>query len=570
MTTPTLSDYVDMFRRRKAVFLIPFLILSSAAVAAAILLPAEYESRASIRIDRQEMPENVVGTTVVTRYVNEQLDALDQEVMTGSNLWDIAEEFDLFPELRAEGARGEVVRKMRSNTRREISYVDVGEEERRGTSVAVGFTVTHASADPQAASQVVNAIADRYIAVNDEARRQRARRLTAFLQSQMDELETRIAQYEEDLAVFKAQHAGSLPEFTQFNMQRMENIEDQIDRLDETINGLEQQRINLEAQIAQVDPQVDIRGRDRDALSAAQQVDRLRVDYLTLSSRYAPRHPDFGRLRRDLEALTGETRTAVELLDLIRRAEDERARLLEARREHGEDHPEVAQLAQSAGQHRERIRALARATTDGGEVRADNPAYIALRSRIDAVESELQSERQRRQSLRARVGEFDTRLVGSPDVERDYSRLQRRHETALAEQRELREKLLQAKNAERLEAHDIGERFTLTNRGSVPEYPVRPRRFGIAALGFVFAAGTSTGFAALAEYTDRTLRGARAVAAIWGAPPLAAIPVILNRRERMWRLTKRLAWLLLLAILIGAGAWYWMTFLAPPTEGGFW
>ena len=568
MTTPTFSDYAAMFRRRKAVFLMPFLLLSGAAVAAALLIPAEYESTASIRIDRQETPENVVGVNVVTRYVNEQLDALDQKVMTGDNFWAIAEEFDLFPELREEGERGEVVRNLRSKTRREVSYVDVGEEDRRGASVAVGFTVTHASRDPETASQVVNAVADLYIAANHEARRERARRLTAFLQSQMDEVEQRVAEYEEELAVFRSRHAASLPEFTQFNMQRTENIQDQLDRVDENINALEKQRIDLEAQIAQVDPQVDIRGRDRDELSAAQQVDRLRVDYLTMSSRYAPRHPDFGRLRRELEALTGETPTAGQLLELIGRAEEVRARLLEARRELGDDDSQVAQLARTAGQHRERIRGMSRAITDSGEVRADNPAYIALKSRIDAVESELESERQRRESLRARVSEFDSRLVGSAGVERDYSRLVRQHNNALAEQRELREKLLQARNTERLEANELGEHFTLTSRGTVPEYPARPQRLGIAALGFIVAAGTSTGFAALAEYADRTLRGARAVAAVWGAPPLAAIPVILNRRERLWRFTRRLFWLLLFSALIGAGAWYWMAFHAPPPGSG--
>ncbi len=557
-TTPSLSDYLGMFRHRKWLVAIPFILLFGASVAIATLLPPEYESTATIRIDRHQVPANLIQGAVVEGYVNEQLSNLAQGVMSTSSLWALVEEHDLFPESRNENARGILAADIRRKTRREILYVDVGEEEqRRNASVAVAFTVTFASSDPATAQIMANALAERYIEESDRVRAERSSRVTRFLRSQADELEKRIASHEEALARFKQANASSLPEFVQFNMARLENIQDQLDRISENINSLNQLRISLEAQLAQLEPRVNVLAGDRRELSPSNQVERLRLEYLSMAGAYAPRHPSFARLRNELQALIGQGQGAEEVLRLIQLAEADRSRLFELRQQGQTSGQEVASLERSVGMYRERLRTLNQ-PSDGESLQADNPAYLAVSSRLKGVESEIQTEIARRNALQQRVTDFDTRVVATAEVEREFRVLNRNLEHALREYNEVREKLLRAEAAERIESDQIGDRFTLVSMGGMPDEPARPMRLGIATLGFILAAGTSTGLAAVAEYFDRTLRGVRGVMAVWGAPPLAAIPVIRTTRERRVRLIRAIVgWAVSVTLLL---AFVWLLF----------
>ncbi len=568
LTVPSFADYIDMFRRRKMLLFLVFAMIFGGSVAAAMWLPAEYESTASIRIDRHHVPANLIQSTVVVGYVNEHLSNLGQAVMSTSSLWELAEQLDVYPELREAGARGELAATIRRKTRREILYVDVGEEEmRRNAAVAVAFTITHASADPETAMKVANGIAERYLEESDRARAEQAARLTRFLRTRTQELEQKISEHEDALEAFKTANASSLPQFVQFNMNRLEAIQDQIDRISEGINGLTQLRIGLEAQLSQIEPRMNVLAGDRRQLTPSNQVERLRLEYLTMAGSYAPRHPSFARLRNELQALVGQSDGASALLRLIQGAEADRTRLFEARADPDVDPAQIAALERAVGANRDRLNNFNR-SADGETVQADNPAYIAAVSRLRSVESDIASEMARREALQRRVTEFDTRVVSSPTVEREFQVLTRNHEQILREYEETRNKLLQAEAAERIESGQIGDRFTLTGKAAMPSEPARPMRAGIAALGFIFAAGTSTGIAALVEYFDKTVRGARGVLAVWGAPPLAAIPVYLTRRERRNRMLRAgLGWLLVVALIVAA-TWYGFAegFLAWPED----
>ncbi len=66
------------------------------AAALAFLLPPVYRSEATILIERQSIPSDVVETTV-TGYVQEQIEQLRQRINTRTNLLRIADQFDLYP-----------------------------------------------------------------------------------------------------------------------------------------------------------------------------------------------------------------------------------------------------------------------------------------------------------------------------------------------------------------------------------------------------------------------------------------------------------------------------------------
>ena len=90
------SEYWAILRRRRWNFLVPFSVVLLAAVMIAWLLPPTFRAQATILIQRQAIPQNLVATTV-TGYVQEQIEQIRQQIVTHTNLMEIAEKFDMYP-----------------------------------------------------------------------------------------------------------------------------------------------------------------------------------------------------------------------------------------------------------------------------------------------------------------------------------------------------------------------------------------------------------------------------------------------------------------------------------------
>ena len=59
-----LSDYVRIAQRRLAYVLVPFVIVAVAVVSLVVLIPPIYRSVGVIAVDSQQIPEDLVPTTI--------------------------------------------------------------------------------------------------------------------------------------------------------------------------------------------------------------------------------------------------------------------------------------------------------------------------------------------------------------------------------------------------------------------------------------------------------------------------------------------------------------------------
>ena len=86
-----------------------------------------------------------------------------------------------------------------------------------------------------------------------------------------------------------------------------------------------------------------------------------------------------------------------------------------------------------------------------------------------------------------------------------------------------------------LERDQRGERYALLEPPELPDAPDRPNRKAFLLLGLVLGIGRGIGYASIAEYMDRTIRGTQAVTGLLRAPPLAVIPYIPNGIDPPYR-----------------------------------
>jgi uncharacterized protein involved in exopolysaccharide biosynthesis len=93
--TRSLSDYVNIIRRRKKVFAIATGIVMVLVITATFLWPKTYRSQAIILIEQQDIPADLVQTTI-TSYAQQRIEEIKQRIMTIGNIIGIVEEFGLY------------------------------------------------------------------------------------------------------------------------------------------------------------------------------------------------------------------------------------------------------------------------------------------------------------------------------------------------------------------------------------------------------------------------------------------------------------------------------------------
>ncbi len=531
---PTIGDYWAILKRRKWYFLIPFGATLYVALMLAFGLPPIYRSQATILIERQEIPASVVETTV-TGYVQERLEAIRQRIMSPQKLWEIAEKLNLYPEERAAGKRQEVIKRLSDNIYVEMVDIKTSEAGSARQGIAtVAFTVAFEDPSPETARVVATELAELYMSENRRQRGEQAAEVSSFLEEEAERLAAEMAESEKKLAEFKKKHLGASPDLSKLNMRLMEQTENQIQRLDDRIRALEDRKMSLEAQLAITSPYKEVyTDKGARVQSPGERLSTLTAEYLRLSATYAQNHPDVVKLRREITALENQTGLNSGASSLVAKLSVQREELSKLRQRYSDEHPDVKKLQQSVAALERQLRNISvdRSMVITAPVKPDNPTYIALQTQLNSVIADIAADQSTRRKLEQKLAKYEARLAAAPAVERDFLALTRDYENAKKKYREIKDKLLEARMAEQLEAGGKGERFVLVAEPYVPNTPEKPNRLGIALLGGVLAFAFGLVGVAVKEYTDHTVRGSRGVMAISHAPPLVCIPYISNSED---------------------------------------
>ena len=523
------EDYFTILKRRKFAFGTPFVLILTVAILLAYMLPAVYRSEAMILIERQEIPSDLVETTV-TGFVQERIEGISKTLLTRENLWNIAEKYDLYPGYRSKENHFEVVTKLRDNIT--IDMVDVKANEpgqvRQGMAT-IAFTVAFESEDPYQTQAVSNELASLFIEENKRLRSQHTEEVSNFLVAEGERLNKQITELEIKLADFKQAQQSKLPELMKLNLTLYEKTDNEIERTKEEIRALDDRITALQAELAITKPNQDIfNDSGRKVLTGDERLSLLTAEYLRLSTRYTAQHPDLIKLRREIESLSGESNVSG-VTALIEKLTVLKDQLSKAKQQYSADHPDVLSL-QKAVAGVERGLQTASVTSQSSRISSapDNPRYVSLRTQLDAAVGNLKSEKAKLAQLNEKLQEYETRLFQTPAVERDYKLLTRDYDNATKKYNEIKDKQGEARLAMDLESSSKGQRFTIVQPAYLPNSPERPNRLGIALLGFLLACAGGVGLVTIKEYMDRTIYSSRDLMTVFRAPPLVTVPYISN------------------------------------------
>ena len=517
----TPEEYLRVVWDRRWVVIVPTVVVATAVAIYAYLQPDRYRSTAVVLVVGQQVPENMVQSTI-TDTVEERLRAIQQQILSRTRLEGIIDEFDLYRRERETMIMEDIVEQMRT---RDLA---IGISTSRGRrSDATSFNVSFTADQPRTAMRVADRLASLFVQENLLNRGNQAENTSLFMQATLDESKRKLQEQDQRLAEFRRQHSGRLPTQSASNLQVLQSVTAQI----------------------QANADADVKDRDRLALL------EMTLAELSAKSPGTATGPGAPAAVPAAAAALAAARASLDGLKL----------------KYKDDHPDVKGALRVVAELEAKVeeQALAMPLSPDARVavvaapRAASPIdtrAAELRLQIQELSASIGRRKQEDVRLRAQLASYQARLEATPNVEAELADLTRDYDTT----RESYEKLLRqnetARISESLERRQIGETFKTIDSARLPERPVSPDRMRLNLLGLAAGLGLGLGLVALLEYRDTTLKTDTDVLISLSLPVLAVIPAMTNARER--RLLKQRRRLMaaaasVMAMLAGAAAIEW-------------
>ncbi|HYQ73377.1 MAG TPA: Wzz/FepE/Etk N-terminal domain-containing protein, partial [Gammaproteobacteria bacterium] len=383
--TLDLGDYLAAFRRRRKMIASISSVVFLLGLITAFIWPPTYQSSATILIEEQEIPTELIQSTV-TSYASQRIQVINQRVMSRTNLLEIIDKYKLYESERKRDTIEEVLAEMREDIGVDMITAEVMDPRTgRPGAATIAFTLAFESESPTQAQKVATELTTLYLNENLKSRTEKAAETYDFLTAESTRLSEEISRLETLMAEFKERNIKTLPELRDLNSQVLQRTEREISEVDTQIRTLEERKIYLQGQLGMLDPY-----SGGDVLSPDARLDALRTEYIRLASRYSPDHPDVTSIKREIKALEIETGRYTSADDLRAELNALREQLGVAQQSYTDEHPDVKSLKRQIATLVKDLQnpppAPKQSTTP---VNADNPAYVTMQSQLAAANTEI-------------------------------------------------------------------------------------------------------------------------------------------------------------------------------------
>ncbi|OGR00947.1 MAG: hypothetical protein A2505_03925 [Deltaproteobacteria bacterium RIFOXYD12_FULL_55_16] len=298
----SLSDLKAVLLRRRWYLILPSCAIFWATVATVFLLPSIYRSTSTILIEEQEIPTNLVRTTV-TRYAQQRLGIIYQRLISTSRILAIIKEFHLYPELQNKISPDEIAAKMKGDIVLNFIKADVVDPKTGQASPAtIAFTLSYQGKKPEQTQKIASVLTSLFLEEYLKDREKTVSGASSFLLEEVNRITEVLAESDAKIADYKEQHLNELPELLQVNMQSLQNTETNSDRLFEQMRTSREREGYLESQLASIPKQEMQKKR----------LEELRIQLSNLKARFSDQYPDVILVKAEIEKIIAEKEASKE------------------------------------------------------------------------------------------------------------------------------------------------------------------------------------------------------------------------------------------------------------------
>jgi polysaccharide chain length determinant protein (PEP-CTERM system associated) len=478
-TGHTLDEYRNLLRRRRIypATIIPLSVLG--AVCIAFYLPVSYRATGTIMLQSSEIAADVVASAPHRQHdepadhAQQEVELLRRRVMTPDKLRQLVQEVDPYPADKRSSLEAKAQRVADDTSVERVDPITL-----KPLDESTAFSIHYDNPQPLLAASVAQKLVDLYLTYNRRTRTEQANEAYEFLQSQAKELEASMVAQEQKLAHFKATYGNSLPDRQQHNLLQIDRVQRDLEQTQHELLMAEEKESELQLQLNNLSPSMTASMSDWRT-----QLAKLRSDLAAAEEKYTPEHPEIKRLKRAIDEMVSKGSASLR--------------------------------------------------TNGQA--PDNPDYLAVQSQLRAAQRAVATLRAAEARERRDIAAYESGLSTEPNVEREYTQLQRDYDNARLRYEDIQAKMKNAALARTLEQEERGDRFTLLQGPVAPKKPYSPNRLGIILLGMVLGVVIAFGCVTAVDAADPTVRGTRDLQEITGGSAIGAIPVLLNPSDLQGR-----------------------------------
>ena len=455
---------------------------------------------------------------------------MTRKIMTYAQLLKIVEQFDLYPEMVANGEVSGAVKELRESIALESISFNKGSQ-----SAAMAFSLSYEGYEPKKVMKVTEALSQLYLHKDLIAREKVVSGTANFFQQELETLKEQVRFQEDRMREFKSKHLGELPENQAFNLQNVSRLEMELERITSRVRGLEDRKIYLKGQLASVEPLRPVTtDQGQVASNPKERLKRLRLELMQMQARLSEKHPDIRKVKSEIAKLQSQVGQSDVAVDKIKLLNEKRAKLAELKGRLSNKHPDVIKLTKQVKLLSSQVDKLLtdKSIVQISEERPDNPAYINLLTQVVSAEAEIKALKQKEGKVLSNLSDFRAKLSQAPLIEQEYNEISMDLSNAKEKYKEILNNLAKAQVAQQMERQQKGEKFMILEPAYLPGAPSKPNRILISLLGLILGIGAAVAVAAFQEGVDQSLKNEVQLAKISGLPVLSSVTLVLTEEER--------------------------------------
>ncbi|HET6629001.1 MAG TPA: XrtA system polysaccharide chain length determinant [Woeseiaceae bacterium] len=457
-------------------------------------MPDVYSASARVYVDTKSLMRPTFEGLAISENLTAQVEAVSRALLTRPNLEAVARETDL---------------DLRVDTPRQMELLITSLQERikvDGNREHNVFSISYEDPDREKAREVVAAIVDAFVENSLEGQGNDAAMTARALDAEISDHESRLEAAERDLAQFKKDNLGYMPNDRGDYYDRLQQALGAVTQTESQLRQVRQRRDELQRQIAGEEPVFGIMsampGASSTGCSQQAQIAQLKAELATLLVDFTEKHPSIVSSREI-----------------------------------------IAQLEEACGAERRAAAAAGvPAVVSPEQPLQANPVYQNLRIQLTNAEVELAGLEAQLKTHRSAVAQLRADVDKIAEVEASLKQLNRDYEVVQARYQELLVRREQLQSKERLDPVTDAVQFRTLEPPFAGIQPVGPNRPLLLIVVLMFALGAGGAVALGLSQLKPVFFTRRSLQRIGGLPVLGSVSMLLSPGQAYARRKEAYLW----------------------------
>ncbi|MCM0611816.1 lipopolysaccharide biosynthesis protein [Marinobacter sediminum] len=466
------SEAIREVRSRKWLAFLLFAIVSFAVLGAGFVWPYKYQSQVVIFVDDQNIIRPLMEGSAVTTEISERTSAVKEMLWSRDLMLQIAKDRDIFGQ-DADQVTGEALERRVGMLRANMNVRPRGDRY---------FSIGYTSESPMQAFRIAQRLGQLFIAENSAKKRKESRNAYDFIDKQVKNYESILADVEQKLKEFLSENVdGTEGEAN----SRMANLRRQLELAEMERTELIARAESLDSELQNVQPMLS-QGRTADAYTRNIRQKEAVLDEMRLQ--YHDTYPDIVILKEQIAELRNQRDRAAQ----------------------------SGELDQAIGEGDQLV----------------NPLYQDISAEVAKTRASIRTQESRISSLEKLIAEQEKRMERIQENKAQFSELTRDMEVNEQIYNDLLKRREKARVSMHLDIEGQGLNFRINETAQYPLGPIGPKFPLFASAGLILGALAPFGLAAGVLQIDPRVRARKQLEDDLGLPVLAEIPEVRTPYEK--------------------------------------